>query len=180
MAIIIGGVGGGGQVDSIRAGDNISVNNSDPTNPEVGVEGFEDLIEFQSLLPFIRLPFSGTAEDIPAGWELATELEGSFVLGSPIADIGNTGGANAVTITQANIPDYDLTITDPGHKHPIWTKTAGLNETFISSKRSTGNPVGVRETSSATTGITVNSGGSGTPLNITPTYYKLAWIKKTS
>lgn len=178
--IFTGGTGGtGGQVDSIAAGSNISIDNTDPVNPEVSVQGIEDLIEFQSLLSFIRLPFSGTAGDIPTGWELATELEGSFILGSPIADIGNTGGSNSVTITQNNIPDYDLTVNDPGHQHQIETARGNLvTEQDMSRRRSSDVNTESKSTESATTGISVNSGGSGAPMNITPAFYKLAWIKK--
>lgn len=76
---------------------------------------------------------------------------------------GNTllAGGGSVTITQANIPNYALSVVDPGHSHAYTlVQTAGLNNVEAGAALSLGIQAGV--TSSATTGITVASGGSGT------------------
>lgn len=88
---------------------------------------------------------------------------------------GNTrlasGGAQQLTLAQANLPSYNLTVTDPGHNHPVPTRvyvqggsgegTGGNNLKTLSS-----NPIG-----SALTGISVNSGGSNQPFGLIPPSY---------
>lgn len=71
-------------------------------------------------------------------------------------------GAQNKTILQANIPNYNLTVTDPGHAHSGGNPQLSLVVSGGSTPFSTGN------TGTATTGITVSSGGSGTALAIVP------------
>lgn len=58
---------------------------------------------------------------------------------------GSSGGANSVTIAKANLPAYNLTVTDSGHSH-------GVSETAHSHAASTGNFVLASDGSGAALG----------------------------
>lgn len=131
------------------------------------------------------------------------DLRNRFVVGAgQDYVVGATGGANTKTLTEANLPahthtitattasagDHTHTITDPGHRHTIGPSTegsggsAGFNGSFWNTS----------QTSLNTTGITINSAGahthtitataasvgSGTPVDVRPPYYALAYIMK--
>ena len=77
-------------------------------------------------------------------------------------------GAATATIAQANLPNYALTVTDPGHTHNISVLDTvdGLPAAAI---RSAVAGLTATLTGAAlinTTGVTVNSGGSGTAFSI--------------
>jgi hypothetical protein len=84
---------------------------------------------------------------------------------------GNTnyasGGSQTTTLSSVNIPNYALPVTDPGHFHPNQangTLARGGSDTCPDSTLG-----GTTFNScSATTGISVNSGGSGTPFSNVP------------
>jgi microcystin-dependent protein len=88
---------------------------------------------------------------------------GSGIVGTTL---GAAGGGQSMTLSQANLPNYALTVTDPGHTHTLTNGTNVL--VFTSGSGSQGINAGVNATPSTitvnsnTTGITVNSGGSGT------------------
>lgn len=77
---------------------------------------------------------------------------------------GNTlkaaGGVqtNGENIGVNNLPNYDLSVNDPGHTHSIFPSPSGGQYTAGGSNGPLGNG---SNTGSANTGITVNSGGSG-------------------
>jgi len=77
--------------------------------------------------------------------------------------LGVAVGSKTITIGQTNLPDYDLTVTDPGHEHTLGATTTGVTAggSAINPVVGTGGPVAV-------TGITVNSAGDGTPLDARP------------
>ncbi len=81
---------------------------------------------------------------------------------------GNTllasGGADSKAILQANFPNVSLPVTDPGHIHGIVLGPADVFSGGGGQPSFTGNT----NTNSAVTGITVSTGGSGTPLPIMP------------
>lgn len=79
------------------------------------------------------------------------------------------GGAMSRTIAQANLPNVNFTVTDPGHVHPI---DVGSSPDFNTSVATVGvSDSGTNmQTNSATTGISVASGGSGTALDTTPAH----------
>jgi microcystin-dependent protein len=87
--------------------------------------------------------------------------------------IGNTGGQQNKVVAQANLAAFALTVTDPGHSHTVFTNnisnTAGSLPSGVASNGSGD------LTSVSTTGITVASGGSGTPL---PTLSNAAIVNK--
>lgn len=79
--------------------------------------------------------------------------------------IGKTGGEKAHTLLKAELPSYNLTVTDTGHIHTQGGQTAASN---VGGGVAYGNGVsgaGTWSTNSATTGITVATGGSGTAFN---------------
>lgn len=88
------------------------------------------------------------------------------------ATAGAVGGAQNRSILQANFPNVNFTVSgislsDPGHSHPITLTSDGLNN-FVNVGSNSG--VGSAATEVATTGITIASqgtaasGGSGTAL----------------
>ena len=134
-----------------------------------------------------------TLGSIPAGWGLCNgstyaKLDGSGNITTPnLTDVflrgaGNTyapaatGGLASSTptlsdpgtvLTQANLPSYNLTVTDPGHGHSItdpghhhtisgWSQGGG---TYLSGTVWNGGG-GSFSTGTSTTGITVGSNGS--------------------
>jgi len=120
-------------------------------------------------------------------------LTGRFPIGADVAyPIGTSGGNNSFTLSKANLPNYNLTVTDPGHAHgitdpqhhhsggsaPSSTNTAG-SAAGTSTAANTGNASTGITINTATTGITVASGGSGTPIDITPSYAAINWLIKT-
>lgn len=94
--------------------------------------------------------------------------------------VGASGGAQSLTVAQANLPSYSLIVTDPGHTHFLFantsTATPGISNVQQPAKSGgfgaagdytiggVATPATVGLTSSGTTGITVASGGSGTAL----------------
>lgn len=89
------------------------------------------------------------------------------VFGSDPSIIGNVGGDQTVTLLKANLPNTNFTVTDPGHNHPITSAKGGTSEFGLQAggSLSVANPVTL-SISSNTTGISVSSGGSDTPVAI--------------
>jgi hypothetical protein len=89
---------------------------------------------------------------------------------------GNTllssGGGQNQTIAKANLPAYNLTVTDIGHQHNVHGAgnpggTSGSGSVALV-PFSSGGAQSYGSTDNATTGITVNTGGSGTALTTLP------------
>lgn len=189
--------------------------------------------------------WSGSVASIPSPWQLCDgtnstpNLKDKFLVGAGNTyAVGATGGQTSVTptitvngtaLTQAQLPSYNLPVTDPGHAHGITdpghshgitdpghvhgiisgdviiTGTFGYQSGASTAQaigtignniesHTTGVTVnsattGITGTNSATTGISVASGGSGsththtassTAVATLPPYYALAKICKTS
>jgi len=91
-------------------------------------------------------------------------------------EAGKTGGNRRVTIKKQNIPNYDLTVIDDGHNHTVPVGSGG-------DKVGAGTPDRGKQqfgSDSSKTGIKVNSGGSGEPLDITPLYEVRAFWTRVS
>lgn len=87
---------------------------------------------------------------------------------------GNTrlaaGGVQQVTLAQANMPSYNLTVNDPGHVHVYQSNS--FNRANVAAGGNFSALIGFNSgnTNSATTGITVNSaGGAQGFANLPPT-----------
>ena len=161
----------------------------------------------------------GTLASIPAGWGLCNGSIYSLLAGGTITSPnlnqffvvgagtglapGTTGGSFTSTdagtvLTLANLPNYSLTVTDPGHVHTVNDPghnhgtnyanagghgyAAGSSYTFPSTGDVTGWGYTNISLNAVATGITVASGGSGTAhthtMGILPPYVALAYIMK--
>jgi microcystin-dependent protein len=80
------------------------------------------------------------------------------------ATVGNRGGEETHHLLKAELPAYNLTVTDPGHAHTVPQATGGsagsAYSLFGANIAAT-----TQNTGSATTGISVASGGSDTSHN---------------
>lgn len=139
-----------------------------------------------SLVPAgVIVMWSGSIASIPSGWFLCDgtngtpDLRNRFVVGAgDTYAVDATGGADSVTLTEAQMPSHThtATVTDPGHSHTVSGATAQNNGGgTIAAGRS--NTV---TTSVETTGITVanSSRGGNQPHENRPPYYALAYIMK--
>jgi microcystin-dependent protein len=129
-------------------------------------------------LPDCRGRLSAGKDDMGGSAASRTTTAGSSIDG---ATLGASGGAQNVTIAQANLPNVNfaisgITLNDPGHvhqqfRHDLGASGGGGNAVLDSA--GIGNET-ARNTNSATTGITISnqgqaaSGGSGTALNKMP------------
>ena len=105
------------------------------------------------------------------------DLRDKFVVGAGSTyAVGATGGsANAIVVSHTH------SISDSGHNHDIVTRNGGSGTRYIDYNTTTPGStlVNVAETTTETTGITVDSfGSSGTNANLPP-YYALCYIMKT-
>jgi hypothetical protein len=174
--------------------------------------------------------WSGSASAIPAGWGLCngstyTKLDGTGSITSPnLTDnfvvgagatyaVAATGGQTSVTptitvgsyaLTQADLPNYSLTVTDPGHKHTLtdpghthsYTAGGTVGGAYGGGpynfsapySATTGTSVTGITMANGSTGITVSSAGGGgshthtgstsTAVSTMPPYYALCFIMK--
>jgi len=138
--------------------------------------------------------WSGASNAIPTGFVLCDgtnstpDLRNRFVVGAGSTyAVGDTGGADSVTLTTSQIPSHNhsatstSTVTDPGHSHTyrIIEPSGGSGSSTRYGNDATGT------TSTSTTGISVststsigNTGGGNSHEN-RPPYYALCYIMKT-
>lgn len=138
--------------------------------------------------------WSGTIANIPSGWALCNgsngtpDLRNRFVIGAHSDDAGVakttvTGSSTTTGGTKdAIVVSHTHSVTDSGHTHASPSISTG-GAFGVQSAFSVGNAEsftsGGVATSSATTGISIQStGSSGTDQNLPP-YYALAFIMKT-
>lgn len=92
------------------------------------------------------------------------------------ATLGSASTAQSKTIAQANLPNVNFTVTDPGHQHHLGPSPSTLIYSQALQTSATPNVNVLSSTASVTpydsittsvgTGISVNSGGSGTALAV--------------
>jgi microcystin-dependent protein len=124
--------------------------------------------------------WSGSIASIPSGWLLCNgssgtpDLRSRFVVGAGTTyAVAATGGSADATLVSHT---HTATVTDPGHFHTYIASTIGGTGGLTA----TNDSAPIRNTSTATTGITVansTEGSSATNANLPP-YYALAYIMK--
>jgi microcystin-dependent protein len=138
-------------------------------------------ISFASVEAFVSgmiLIWSGAANAIPTGWVLCDgsnstpNLAGKFVVGYESGNseyaVNQTGGAETVTLSEANMPAHTHTATTKG--------TSGSHSwTQFGAGRNDWNYPGENTRGSATTAST----GGGTAHENRPPYYALCYIMKS-
>ncbi len=129
--------------------------------------------------------WSGALEDIPEGWSLCDgengtpDLRGRFLVGvaDSSTDPGDTGGSDSVTLTTDELPSHDHTVNDPGHSHSTnWVHASGSEPGLTGVKHA--EIYSTLGTSTATTGVTLESSGSGSAFDNRPAFYTLAFLMK--
>ncbi len=127
--------------------------------------------------------WTGTLASIPPNFQLCDgtngtpDLRSKFVKGvlNSCTNPGGTGGADSVTLTTAQIPAHNHSVSDPQHKHS-YTVTAAT--TGCGNARFGKTPNCTFSSSSATTGITVGNKGCGSSHENRPAYFQVAFIMK--
>ena len=121
--------------------------------------------------------WSGTANDIPAGWRLYDELKDKFVIGCGGKYTSkDTGGSETATLTVNNMPSHNHIAWDKGHTHTMigtdaggsgWPDDAGNGDW----KYLNGVQTGYAD-------IEVGFTGGGQSFSIMPPFYALCYIIK--
>ena len=125
--------------------------------------------------------WSGSSASIPSGWLLCDgssstpDLRNRFVVGATSTYAVNATGGTADAI----VVSHTHTINDPGHVHSYRTPQANADtDRGNASSLFSLDTFGDYNTSSSSTGISINSAGSsGTNANLPP-YYALCYIMK--
>jgi len=91
---------------------------------------------------------------------------------------GGTGGANNVTLTEAQMPDHTHVLTDPGHTHS-WAGHIYYEDNNGNYFQPTNNSTYAKTVPSAVTGITIANTGGSTSFDNRPTYLEVCFIIKT-
>ena len=134
--------------------------------------------------------WSGAANNIPTGFVICDgsnntpDLRDRFVVGAGSAySVGDNGGANSVTLSTAQLPSHNHSITDPGHVHSTSFDNKkyfpGGGSTTIGFGGAGGYPADIFSMNSQTTGISIANAGSGQSHENRPPYYALCYIMKT-
>lgn len=132
--------------------------------------------------------WSGTIATIPLGWALCDgnndtpDLRDKFIIGATADSSGaKTNVTGSYTQTggskDAIVVSHTHTVTDPGHDHSYTRYNSLLVQSGSATPCWSG--TSTQNTSSETTGISIDStGSSGTNANLPP-YYALAFIMKS-
>ena len=168
-----------------RARGAISASGDLNYNSSTGVMSFSAPSAFVSGMIII---WSGSTANIPTGFVLCDgqnstpDLRNRFVVGAGNNyNPGDTGGADSVTLTEAQMPQHNHGINDPGHKHTTddYVGRSGYAEPRNFGVGTDGNANSSGDTNTKTTGITIQNAGSGNSHENRPPYYALCYIMKT-
>lgn len=151
--------------------------------------------------------WSGSTEAIPEGWHLCNgengtpDLRGRFVLGSNGSDLGETGGADKITLQEINLPPHKHSVKlTNSHSHrtkdAYYVENAGVNAGLDGAEPIGNNKFGSADsdwdnnylyyknrytenaeiTLSGDTGYTGGMNNAAQPFDNRPAYYTLAFI----
>jgi len=151
-----------------------------------------DFVDYEKALPTgAIIMWSGAFSAIPEEWALCNgendtpDLTDRFILATNTEDdIGDTGGANTVTLTTGQIPEHTHTASTNetgAHTHDVDALSDGTRALGTSSGgSSSATPQTVATTSAGAHShtVTVNNAGGGEAHENRPAFYKLAFIIK--
>lgn len=120
---------------------------------------------------------------------MGNSLAGRILAGQVSSGGGDTqdtpaasGGQSSATLTQSQLPSYNLTVTDPGHAHnihgPATPQSSGGSASTPQVPFAANGVSNYGTTDSATTGISVNSNGGGQAVNTVSPFYLGTWYIK--
>ena len=129
----------------------------------------------------------GSIGSVPTGWYLCDGANGTpdlrdrFVIGAGSTyAVAATGGVTTVTLSTSNMPAHTHTVTDPTHFHAQGGTALNIaSGNYVAVGSASGVPYAGTNTAAASTGISINTAGSGTSFNILNPYYALAYIMKS-
>ena len=115
------------------------------------------------------------------------DIQGKTVVGKDTTDndfntMGETGGEKTHTLTTAELPSHNHSISDSGHRHLVPNLTQYVNGRVgtVGSLYKNDGQINTEYTSTTTTGITINSTGSGSSHNNLQPYITLNYCIKYS
>src|SRR5512139_245490 len=101
--------------------------------------------------------------------------DGTLRITSSVSGVdGNTvksaGGSQTTTMSSVHLPNIGFPVTDPGHNHTILANNSLTGNITTAGGPATGGNISAAtiSVSNQFTGISVNSGGSGTPIAVVP------------
>lgn len=112
--------------------------------------------------------------------------EGKMLIGQSAGDADfdtaeETGGAKTVTLTEAQMPSHTHGVTDPGHTHNQGLRNSGTAGAVGIQGASTANNATITNgVPSASTGISIQSAGSGGAHDNMPPYFVVYMWKRTA
>jgi len=126
--------------------------------------------------PDLRGRFIVSSTDVPAAGAPALDnTVGTYTYNT-------TGGTKDSTLIQDNLPNVNFPVTDLGHTHIVQANSldsGGSGKLVGGNPKLSSEPVdGQETTSTSTTGISVNSGGSGATFTNLPPFFALVKIIK--
>jgi len=146
-------------------------------------QNFTDLVNYinnTACVSDMVMGWKGAVVDIPTGWTLDDDLKDRFIVGAGNSyAVGDTGGSNTHTLTEAEMPEHNHGVSDPGHKHNIWSENIQREQGNYNNDVLPGSSEHYEDTEHADTGISINNTGSGDAHESRPPYYALCWIKKS-
>lgn len=183
----------GTDADNFTVGGNLTVTGTATgSTPSVSDDStkFATTAFVRDIIPSgVIVMWSGSIATIPSGWYLCDgnnstpDLRNKFVIAANADDSGTAKTSVTGSATQSGgskdaiVVSHTHTITDPGHNHTYNRDSLDNLDGGPFSRRS-GTGADSNTTSTATTGITIDSSGSsGTNANLPP-YYALAYIMK--
>ena len=117
-------------------------------------------------------------------------LTGQFIYGnaSTATDVMDSGGSSTVTLTTDTLPTHSHTVNDSGHLHnTMGNGSAAMGNTLYNDVSTGGNSAsywggvgsgGTAQTSTSTSGITLDTSGNGNAFSILPPYTTMNYIMK--